>query len=216
MAISQSIHPSGCVPLKKSLTLPVTAFFRWNINGKRIYANRSGIACPYNPQIPYIIKEEHMKKKRVVALVLFAVVAMLILSSCSQSDKVSYNIKRQADDFNVRRRITVLNTRTDRVMMRITGLMSISVDSDHDLNIVIEKAPNEFVLDYVHLSQDTTYSVEQIETLEVNKYKYDIIFYPENFISGWYDISLQRDNSDSKTFENTDGDNVASFYRDGE
>lgn len=157
-----------------------------------------------------------MKKKRVVALVLFAIVAMLILSSCSQSDKVSYNIKRQADDFNVRRRITVLNTRTDRVMMRITGLMSISVDSDHDLNIVIEKAPNEFVLDYVHLSQDTTYSVEQIETLEVNKYKYDIIFYPENFISGWYDISLQHDNSDNKTFENTDGDNVASFYRDGE
>lgn len=72
------------------------------------------------------------------------------------------------------------------------------------------------MLDYVHLSQDTTYSVEQIETLEVNKYKYDIIFYPENFISGWYDISLQHDNSNSKTFENTDGDNVASFYRDGE
>lgn len=150
-----------------------------------------------------------MKKKRVVALFLFAIVALLVLSSCRQSDKVSYNIKRQADDFNVRRRITVLNTRTDRVMMRITGLMSISVDSDHDLNIVIEKAPNEFVLDYVHLSQDTTYSVEQIETLEVNKYKYDIIFYPENFISGWYDISLQPDNSDSKVFESSDGVDTA-------
>ena len=89
--------------------------------------------------------------------------------------------------------ITVLNTRTDTPMMQITGLLAIDTDSDGDLNITIEKAPGEYVLNYAHLSQDTTYIVEQIETKEVSKYQYEIKFYPSNLISGWYDIKLTDD-----------------------
>ncbi len=85
------------------------------------------------------------------------------------------------------------NTRTDTPMMQITGLISIDTDSDGDLNITIEKAPNEFVLNYAHLSQDTTYMVEQIETKEVSKYQYEIKFYPTQLVSGWYDIKLSDD-----------------------
>ncbi len=129
-----------------------------------------------------------MKKKALVILILIALV--FTLSACSQSDKVTQNLKREADEFNVRRRITVLNTRTDRAMMQITGLLSIRTDSDGDLNITIEKAPNEFMLNYAHLSQDTTYIVEQIETKEVSKYQYEIIFYPQNLVSGWFDYKI--------------------------
>lgn len=127
-------------------------------------------------------------KKILAAILLIAMI--FVLSSCSESDKVRYNLKREADDFNVRRRITVLNTRTDTPMMQITGLLSIKVDDDGDLNITIEKSPGEFVLNYAHLSQDTTYIVEQIETKEVSKYKYEIIFYPENLVSGWFDVKM--------------------------
>lgn len=129
-----------------------------------------------------------MMKKIFVIFVL--IVTVFILSSCRQADTVRHNLQREADDFNVRRRITVLNTRTDTPMMQITGLLSIDVDKDGDLNITIEKAPNEFVLNYAHLSQDTTYIVEQVETKEVNKFKYEIKFYPTQLISGWLDITL--------------------------
>lgn len=78
-------------------------------------------------------------------------------------------------------------------MMQITGLLAIDVDKDGDLNIAIEKAPGEFVLNYAHLSQDTTYIVEQIETKEVSKYAYEIIFYPKQLISGWYDVKISMD-----------------------
>ena len=132
-----------------------------------------------------------MKKKTLLVLILCAFV--LLLSSCRQSAMVRYNLRREADDFNVRRRITVMNTRTDTPMMQITGLISIDVDDDGDLNITIEKAPNEYVLNYAHLSQDTTYIVEQIETKEVNKYSYEIKFYPTQLVSGWYDITLSDD-----------------------
>lgn len=129
-----------------------------------------------------------MKKK--IILVVLLILAVFALSSCRQADNVRHNLKREADDFNIRRRITVLNTRTDTPMMQITGLLAISVDNDGDLNITIEKAPNEYVLNYAHLSQDTTYIVEQIETKEVSKYKYEIKFYPTQLISGWMDIQL--------------------------
>lgn len=132
-------------------------------------------------------------RKRILILTMLAV-AMLILSSCArQADTVRYNLRREADDFNVRRRITVLNTRTDTPMMQITGLLAIDVDKDGDLNITIEKAPGEYVLNYAHLSQDTTYIVEQIETKEVSKYKYEIKFYPTQLISGWLDVKLTDD-----------------------
>ena len=134
---------------------------------------------------------ETMKKK--IAIILMLAVMALILSACTQAENVRHNLRREADDFNIRRRITVLNTRTDTPMMQITGLLAIDTDSDGDLNITIEKAPGEYVLNYAHLSQDTTYIVEQIETKDVSKYQYEIKFYPSNLISGWYDIKLTDD-----------------------
>ena len=128
------------------------------------------------------------------ALVILLLVAMaFVLTACSESDKVTHNLKREADDFNVRRRITVLNTRTDKALMQITGLLSIRVDDDGDLDITIEKGPGEYMLNYAHLSQDTTYIVEQIETKEVSKYQYEIIFYPQQLISGWLDYKISDD-----------------------
>ena len=127
------------------------------------------------------------------AIVLILIFCIFVLASCRQADNVRENLKREADDFNSRRRITVLNTRTDKPLMQITGLIAISVDDDGDLNITIEKAPNEYVLNYAHLSQDTTYIVEQIETKEVNKYQYEIKFYPTQLISGWFDIQIADD-----------------------
>ncbi len=127
--------------------------------------------------------------KKILTCVLLVSV-LFVVSACRTSEKVTYNLRREADEFNVRRRITVLNTRTDTPMMQITGLLSIDVDDDGDMNIAIEKSPGEYVLNYAHLSQDTTYIVEQIETKEVSKYKYEIIFYPENLVSGWFDLKI--------------------------
>lgn len=129
-----------------------------------------------------------MKKKCIALILLIAMI--FVLSSCRQADNVQYNLKREADDFKIRRRITVMNTRTDTPLMQITGLLSIDVDKDGDLNITVEKAPNEFILNYAHLSNDTTYIVEQIETKEVSKYQYEIVFYPKQIVSGWFDYKI--------------------------
>lgn len=128
--------------------------------------------------------------KKIITIMLMLALSLVLTACTSQSHKVTYNLRREAEEFNVRRRITVLNTRTDTALMQITGLLSIDTDSDGDLNITIEKAPGEYVLNYAHLSQDTTYIVEQIETKEVSKYQYEIIFYPQNLVCGWFDYKI--------------------------
>ena len=129
-----------------------------------------------------------MKKRILIIIMLVSFVFML--AGCTQSEVVTHNLRKEAEEFNIRRRITVLNTRTDTALMQITGLLSIDVDDDGDLNITVEKAPGEYILNYAHLSDDTTYLVEQIETTEVSKYKYEIILYPQRLIYGWLDYKI--------------------------
>lgn len=129
-----------------------------------------------------------MMKRILVIIVLVSF--MFVLAGCTQSEIVTHNLRREAEEFNIRRRITVLNTRTDATLMQITGLLSIKTDDDDDLNITIEMEPGKYILNYVHLSKDTTYLVEQIDTKEVDKYKYEIVLYPQKLIYGWLDYKI--------------------------
>ena len=127
--------------------------------------------------------------KRILVIITL-VSFMFVLTGCTQSEIVTHNLRQEAEQFNIRRRITVLNTRTDTALMQITGLLSIDTDNDGDLNITVEKSPGEYILNYAHLSADTTYLVEQIETTEVSKYQYEIILYPQKLIYGWVDYKI--------------------------
>ena len=60
---------------------------------------------------------------KIYIIVAILTVMVFILSSCHQADVVRQNLKREADDFNIRRRITVMNTRTDTPLMQITGVI---------------------------------------------------------------------------------------------
>lgn len=138
-------------------------------------------------------------KKGKIKLFIFLLSIVMLLTGCRQSDKVSYNLKRQADDFNIRRRITIINTWTDKVLLQIEGLISISVDSDGDLNIVTEYDEGKYTLQYIHLSDHITYLTEQISTpTDVSKYAYEIVLYPMKTVLG-FDYIL--DNGEQKEEE---------------
>lgn len=56
---------------------------------------------------------------------IFLILMVLILGGCRESDRVSRNISKNADNFNVVRRLTVFNMRTDKCILCMTGKMSI-------------------------------------------------------------------------------------------
>lgn len=55
-----------------------------------------------------------MKLKKLIACILVSM-TLLGLAACRESKKVSYNISQEADNFNVIRRVAVINTRTDKI-----------------------------------------------------------------------------------------------------
>lgn len=50
-----------------------------------------------------------MKIKKIVA-VISVLSALLLLTACRESEKVSYNVSQEADNFNIVRRVAVINT----------------------------------------------------------------------------------------------------------
>ena len=119
-----------------------------------------------------------MKK---ILIIIFCIM-LIILSGCNEADRVSTNVSKEADNFNVTRRVTVFNTRSDRVLLEIIGNLSIK-HSSGDVDIIVETGPGTYKKHFVSLNDWTTYVVEDISGAFVDKYHYEINFLPEMIIS---------------------------------
>ena len=110
--------------------------------------------------------------KKLIALM------MIFMLGCTKADKVNYNIREDADNFLIKRKVIALNTRTNEALFEVEGLISISSDSDGDLNVTIKTGEDEYKLFYAHLSDDVTYTCVQVEPDNVTPYAYEISFFP--------------------------------------
>lgn len=118
-------------------------------------------------------------KKKVVALLAALMLACASLTGCTEVDQVSTNISKEADNFNVTRKLTVLNARTDTILLELTGTFSLQNNSENELEVIIETAEGKYQKDLVYLNDYTMYVVEDISGSDVDKYHYEINFLPE-------------------------------------
>ena len=119
-----------------------------------------------------------MKKKIVLTFALLFAVA-LVLSGCSEADKVSANLSKQAEYFEVERRITVYNARTDNIVLEAEGYMSISNNEYGELVITVKTGPETYKNNYIYLNSYTLYVVEDITGTHTDPYHYNIYFHAE-------------------------------------
>lgn len=124
-----------------------------------------------------------MKKvyKTAIALVLMFVMA-LCMCSRSTADTVNYNLNKEADEFNVYRRITVTNARTDTIMMQAEGYMSLGNNSSNELVVTFKTGEDQYYKDYIYLNDWTCYVMEQVEPKSTDKYHYELVFYPQRLV----------------------------------
>ena len=119
--------------------------------------------------------------KRNFLIVLFIIITVII-TSCGvrQSERVSYNISKQADNFNVTRRLTVFNMRTDKCIMQMTGKMSIQNEGNNEISVLVEvdRKRNIYQKHLIYLNEWTMYTVEDVTGAEVSRYAYEIEFMP--------------------------------------
>ena len=55
-----------------------------------------------------------MKVKKIAVLVAMLMATVMVLTSCTEATRVNANINVQADNFNIVRRIVVINARSDK------------------------------------------------------------------------------------------------------
>jgi hypothetical protein len=116
-------------------------------------------------------------------LVVLGVVAVSMSGCGRQATVVSRNVSKEADNFNVTRRLTVINTRTDKCILQMTGKMSLE-DVENGLAVLVEvdRAKGIYQKHWVYLNQDTTYTVEDLNGVSVSKYAYELEFMPQELV----------------------------------
>ena len=104
-----------------------------------------------------------MKKnvKKILAIgVGLTMVSALTVGCDQQSDRVSYNISKQADNFKVK--------------------MSLRVDTaENQLEITVEDENGSYKKHFIGLSDNVTYTVEDVTDNYVDNYHYTLNFNPK-------------------------------------
>ena len=117
--------------------------------------------------------------KKIIALAAMLVALCLVLSACSEADKVNYNVSKQAEYFECERRITVYNARTDKVILEAEGYMNLANNSNRELVVTVKTGPNTYKKNYVYLNDYTMYVVEDITGTHTDPYHYELHFHTE-------------------------------------
>ena len=118
-----------------------------------------------------------MKIKKIMFFVV-VVLIMIGIGGCSEADKVSANISNEADNFNVERRLVVMNNMTDTIQFEMTGLMSIHEDGDQ-LEITVKHDDDVYKKHFVGMSEFTTYICEDTTGTDVSTRNYTLNINPD-------------------------------------
>ena len=120
---------------------------------------------------------------RIYWLILVGILVSSFLVGCTEAEKVSYNVSKQADNFNVTRRFTVINMRSDKPILQMVGKMSIE-DVDHGVAVIVEidRKRGLYQKHYIYLNEWVTYTVEDLNGVQVSRYDYELEFMPEMLV----------------------------------
>ena len=123
------------------------------------------------------------RMRKAMAAVLVILIPGILLMGCSEADRVSSNLSKEADNFNDIRQVTVINCLQGDVLFQMTGKMSITADTeDNQLEVVVEDENGNYKKHFIGLSDNVTYVVEDITSKDVEKYKYTLNFNPNMWI----------------------------------
>ena len=115
--------------------------------------------------------------------VLLVLLGTLLVGCDRPADVASRNLSLAADNFQVARRIVFYNGITDSYMLTIEGLCSLgNFDEPGELTVTCKTGPSSYIKNFLGLSDNVTYFVEQLQGVDVSTYQYRVIFRPTTII----------------------------------
>jgi hypothetical protein len=129
------------------------------------------------------MKGVEMKRVWAIALLIVALGGLSIFSTgcSSDADVASKNLSKAAEQFEIERRVVFFNGITDKYLLSIEGLCSIE-DEGKQLEVTCKLPDGSFKKNYLGLSDNVSYFVEQMSGINVSTSNYRVIFKPEVII----------------------------------
>lgn len=121
---------------------------------------------------------------------IFIAALLAAMTGCRQNWYASYNVSKEADNFNVCRRITVINSRTDAIIYELEGIFSLSNSTSNELEVICKTGENEYKKHFIYLTDTVLYVVEDMSGADVSSYHYEVTFYPQMFVDGMVDFEI--------------------------
>ncbi|MCD8098050.1 MAG: hypothetical protein LUE31_08455 [Lachnospiraceae bacterium] len=123
-----------------------------------------------------------MKRFMKIAMVLAAVgIVTGALIGCTEVNQVNHNISQEADNFNVTRRLEVINARTDTPLFELIGNFALTNNTENELVVTVELENGIYKKHYIYLNEYTMYVVEDLSGSDVSPFHYEINVLPEQF-----------------------------------
>ena len=119
-----------------------------------------------------------MKNKKRILILLALMVFAFFVAGCTQADRVSQNVSKEADNFNVIRRLSVINARTDKPIFELVAAFSFQLDGKRII-VTCETGPGEYKKHSIGLNDWTLWFVEDVSGASVSPYRYEVNFLPE-------------------------------------
>ena len=130
-----------------------------------------------------------MKKIIKIMLALMIAAMMVFTSGCNKADTMRNNIQKEANRFNVYRKITFVNLYTGQLLYSAEGYFSVQTtynnnyQGQQEIGLVFNIAKNEYKMDYFSIAENVCYVIEQVENTTGDPYHWKIVWYiaiPEN------------------------------------
>lgn len=123
---------------------------------------------------------------KTMLILLILMISSIFISGCARSSqRVAYNLDYQAEEFELTRRIIAINGFTDKPIFEIVGDCSIETESSYvsgAMEITCRIADDEYTKNFVYLSDNVLIVVEQIESVDIPRYHYQINFAPQSIL----------------------------------
>ncbi|QGH80628.1 hypothetical protein SEA_RAHALELUJAH_68 [Mycobacterium phage Rahalelujah] len=127
-------------------------------------------------------------KKQIAAVILAGAAALGLAGCTSDANVASENLSKQADNFEIPRRIVFFNGITDKYLLEIQGRCSIAPDTASKKLDVTCKVSDGFKKHFLGLSDNVSYFVEQVDGKNVSTDFYEVNFKPQAILP---DIELR-------------------------
>lgn len=124
------------------------------------------------------------KFKRTIIAAGVALGIVLGTAACtSDADTASYNLSREAEQFEIQRRITFINGITDREMIVVEGRCSVETAESFlkgAVEVTCKVAADQYKKNFLVPGDNAIVTVEQLDPIDVSVYHYLFILKPEN------------------------------------